>query len=225
MAKYSEALKEVRSRRDLANSDKKALPDKFENVEIGEIEVTPPVELKSDPKLEMPAKPAEEAGYNDDRKTFEHREGGVASGAQSGGGAMALASPRYTESAGSDSRKGSSGSPAGSESPAADSPSFGPGPGPILSPRPGDGPGPSEIGSATSPGSRPSSSESGGGALVKADEKSPAPAGDALHGEWLDDHHVSLRGTIDAGEGYNPTGPVNRFNGQVGHDDPRTNCS
>ena len=73
--------------------DKKE-PEKFERVDIGEIEETPPPELDVDPTLENPAHPAQEAEYNDDSKVFEHKGGGTATGLKDavsgGGGALAF---------------------------------------------------------------------------------------------------------------------------------------
>src|SRR5271157_211640 len=70
-------------------------PEKFDRVDIGEIEETPPAELDVDPTLEKPAQAAQEAEYNDDSKIFEHKGGGKATGvkdvgASAGGGALAF---------------------------------------------------------------------------------------------------------------------------------------
>ena len=71
-------------------------PEKFDKVEIGEIEETPPAELNVDPTLATPAQAAQDAEYNDDSKTFEHKGGGTASGIKDvgsgGGGAAGLRS-------------------------------------------------------------------------------------------------------------------------------------
>ena len=53
-------------------------PEKFEKVDIGDIEDTPPAELDVDPTLEKPGHEAQEAEYNDDSKVFEHDGGGTA---------------------------------------------------------------------------------------------------------------------------------------------------
>src|SRR5208283_1671437 len=70
-------------------------PEKFDKVDIGEIEETPPAELNVDPTLQPPAQAAQEAEYNDDSKVFEHKGGGMANGmkdvgASGGGGALAF---------------------------------------------------------------------------------------------------------------------------------------
>jgi hypothetical protein len=52
----------------------------------------------------------------------------------------------------------------------------------------------------------------------KPDEPPPAPV-TIFHGDWLDAHHLSLRGFFDVGMGYNPDSPVTRFNGPVAYDD------
>ena len=69
-------------------------PEKFDKVDIGEIEETPPAELNVDPTLEKPAQEAQEEEHYDDSKVFEHRGGGTASGVKdvgsSGGGAVAF---------------------------------------------------------------------------------------------------------------------------------------
>ena len=58
--------------------------------------------IKGDPTLEKPAQAAQDAEYNDDSKTFEHKGGGTSSGvkdlgASSGAGAMAFGSgPKVT---------------------------------------------------------------------------------------------------------------------------------
>ena len=62
-------------------------PEKFDKVEIGEIEETPPAELNVDPTLQPPAQQAQDAEYNDDSKTFEHKGGGTANGIKDVGGA------------------------------------------------------------------------------------------------------------------------------------------
>ena len=67
-------------------ADKKD-PEKYDKVDIGEIEQTPPPELDVDPTLEKPAQAAQEAEHNDDSTTFEHKGGGVATGAGDLGGA------------------------------------------------------------------------------------------------------------------------------------------
>ena len=68
--------------------DKKE-PEKFDKVDIGEIEETPPAELDVDPTLEKPAQAAQEAEYNDDSKIFEHKGGGTATASKDVGGAAA----------------------------------------------------------------------------------------------------------------------------------------
>jgi hypothetical protein len=84
--------------------DKKE-PEKFDKVDIGEIEDTPPAELDVDPTLEKPAQAAQEAEYNDESKVFEHKGGGTATGMKdvgsAGGGAMAFGpGPKLSGAAG-----------------------------------------------------------------------------------------------------------------------------
>ncbi|MEI8372683.1 MAG: hypothetical protein WCJ35_07595, partial [Planctomycetota bacterium] len=84
--------------------DKKE-PEKFEKVDIGEIEDTPPTELDVDPTLEKPAQAAQDAEYNDDSKIFEKKGGGTVNGIKdvgsSGGGALAFGpGPRLSGAAG-----------------------------------------------------------------------------------------------------------------------------
>jgi hypothetical protein len=78
-----------------ADEVEKKEPEKFDKVDIGEIEDTPPAELDVDPTLEKPAQQAQEAEYNDDSKIFEHKGGGTPTGmkdvgASGGGGALAF---------------------------------------------------------------------------------------------------------------------------------------
>ena len=77
-----------------ADEAEKKEPEKFDKVDIGEIEETPPAELDVDPTLEKPAQAAQEAEYNDDSKVFEHKGGGTANGVKDvgagGGGALAF---------------------------------------------------------------------------------------------------------------------------------------
>ena len=88
-----------------ADEVEKKEPEKFDKVDIGEIEETPPAELDVDPTLEKPATAAVEAEYNDDSKTFEHKGGGTATGMKDvgsgGGGAMAFGpGPKLTGAVG-----------------------------------------------------------------------------------------------------------------------------
>ena len=48
-------------------------PEKFDKVDIGEIEETPPAELDVDPTLQQPAQAAQEAEYNDDTRSSSTR--------------------------------------------------------------------------------------------------------------------------------------------------------
>ncbi len=77
-----------------ADEVEKKEPEKFDKVDIGEIEETPPAELDVDPTLEKPAQAAQDAEYNDDSKVFEHKGGGTLNGTKDmlggGGGSMAF---------------------------------------------------------------------------------------------------------------------------------------
>jgi hypothetical protein len=70
-------------------------PEKFDKVDIGDLEPEPPAELDVDPTLEKPGHAAQEEEHNDDSKIFEHKGGGTVNGskdlgASGGGGAMAF---------------------------------------------------------------------------------------------------------------------------------------
>jgi hypothetical protein len=74
--------------------DKKE-PEKYDAVDIGDIEDKPPPELDVDPTLEKPGHEAQEAEWNDASDKFEHKGGGTVNGskdlgASGGGGAMAF---------------------------------------------------------------------------------------------------------------------------------------
>ncbi len=87
------------------NEVEKKEPEKFEKVDIGDIEDTPPPELDVDPTLEKRGHEAQEAENNDASDVFEHAGGGTAEGMKdvgsAGGGAIAFGSgPKLTGATG-----------------------------------------------------------------------------------------------------------------------------
>ena len=83
-------------RRRALTKDQRALPEKFDKTDFGELEAPPTADLVVDPTLEKPkpAKAVPETEYGDKSKVFEHRGGASAATsmppASSAGGALAF---------------------------------------------------------------------------------------------------------------------------------------